>query len=183
MRYLYCPRCGRKLTPRPAGDDGLVPYCDDCGQYWFDSFASCVIVLVANEFREIAMLRQSYLSDEYWSYVAGFITPGETAEQTAFREVREELGLELERLEYGGTFWFSLREQLMHGFIGFVKKADFTLSGEVTGPSGSRRPRPPAACSRRRRRTPSTPCTASICRWWRAPVCCEKKKKSARTVV
>lgn len=131
MRYLYCPRCGRKLTPRPAGDDGLVPYCDDCGQYWFDSFASCVIVLVANEFREIAMLRQSYLSDEYWSYVAGFITPGETAEQTAFREVREELGLELERLEYGGTFWFSLREQLMHGFIGFVKKADFTLSGEV----------------------------------------------------
>ena len=98
MRYLYCPRCGRKLTPRPAGDDGLVPYCDDCGQYWFDSFASCVIVLVANEFREIAMLRQSYLSDEYWSYVAGFITPGETAEQTAFREVREELGLELEQI-------------------------------------------------------------------------------------
>ena len=46
-------------------------------------------------------------------------------------EVKEELGLELDRFEYGGTYWFADHEQLMHGFIGFTRKKDFVLSSEV----------------------------------------------------
>lgn len=122
MRYTYCPQCGKLLIGKSAGDDGEVPYCDNCHKFWFDSFSSCVIILVVNEYHEIAMLRQNYLSDQYWTYVAGYIKPGETTEETAVREVREELGLTLDRLEYGGTYWFAEREQLMHGFIGFTKK-------------------------------------------------------------
>lgn len=109
----------------------MVPYCNQCGRYWFDFFDSCVIILVANEDNEIAMLKQHYLSDIYWTYVAGYMKPGETAEEAARREVQEELGLKIERLEYGGTYWFAQKEQLMHGFIGFVKKSDMTLSQEV----------------------------------------------------
>ena len=131
MRYKYCPECGIKLTDRQAGDDGLVPYCNECQMYWFNTFASCVIVMVVNEFQEIAMLHQSYISDEFETFVAGFMTPGETAEQAAVREVKEELGLEVEHLEYAGTHWFAKREQLMHAFIGYVKKRDFVLSTEV----------------------------------------------------
>ena len=77
------------------------------------------------------MLRQKYLSNQYWTYVAGYIKSGETAEETAVREVREELGLVVDQLEYGGICWFANREQLMHGFIGFTKKADFKPSIEV----------------------------------------------------
>lgn len=131
MHFEYCPRCGQKLKGRPAGDDGLVPFCDVCNQYWFDSFPSCVIILVANEFNEIALLRQSYLSDKYCSFVAGYITPGETAENTAIREVREEIGVELESLKFGGTVWFKKRGQLMIGFIGKAQKQELTLSSEV----------------------------------------------------
>lgn len=131
MHYKYCPECGEKLTDKPAGDDGNVPYCEACQKYWFDSFASCVIMLVANEYKEIAMLKQSYLSGEHWTYVAGYIKPGENAEETAIREIEEELGLKTERLEYAGTYWFQKREQLMHGFVAFTKKADFKLSQEV----------------------------------------------------
>ena len=131
MRYIYCPHCGTKLVQRAAGDDGEVPFCENCSKYWFDSFSSVTIVMVVNEQNEIAMLKQNYLSDTYWTYVAGFIKPGENAEGTAVREVKEELGLDIERLEYAGTYWFSDREQLMHGFIGHTKKADFILSSEV----------------------------------------------------
>jgi len=46
MHYKYCPECGNKLIDKLAGDDGMVPYCGTCGQYWFDTFGSCVIVLV-----------------------------------------------------------------------------------------------------------------------------------------
>ena len=131
MRYIYCPKCGSQLKNKPAGDDGEVPFCDSCGQYWFDSFSSVAIVLVANEHQEIAMLRQNYLSKRYWNYVAGFIKPGETAEETAVREVREELGLSIDHLEFAGTYWFGDRDQLILGFIGLVRKADFSLSVEV----------------------------------------------------
>ena len=133
MHYNYCPNCGTKLIDRQAGDDGAVPYCEHCHRYWFDSFASCVIVMVVNEHREIAMLHQSYLSDEYKTFVAGYMVPGEMAEQTAMREVQEELGLTVEQLEYAGTHWFGEREQLMHAFIGYVRKRPFTLSQEVDG--------------------------------------------------
>ena len=62
MRYVYCPLCGTKLTTKAAGDDGMVPYCAACGRYWFDTFASVAIVMVVNEYGEIAMLKQHYLS-------------------------------------------------------------------------------------------------------------------------
>ena len=131
MRYEYCPKCGAKLIDKAAGDDGMVPYCETCGKFWFDSFASCVIILVANERDEIVLLRQSYMSNEHMNFVSGYITPGETAEEAAFREVQEELGLPLQRLEYAGTWWFGQGDMLMHGFLGTAKKQEFRLSPEV----------------------------------------------------
>ena len=131
MHYKFCPECGSKLTDKEAGDEGFVPYCENCSKYWFDTFASCSIVLVANEFNEIALLTQNYLSNKYKTFVSGYIKPGETAEETAIREVQEEIGISLERLEYGGTHWFSAKGLLMHGFIGYTSKCDFKLSQEV----------------------------------------------------
>jgi len=131
MRYLYCPKCGEKLTGRIAGDDGEVPFCSQCSKFWFDSFSTCIIILVANEHNEIALLRQSYMSDKYASFVSGYISPGENAESTAVREVKEELGIDLEKIEYAGSYWFPKNELLMIGFIGFAKKKEFTLSREV----------------------------------------------------
>ena len=102
MRYKYCPECGRALIDKKAGDDGYIPYCEQCERFWFDYFGSCVIVLVANEYNEIALLQQNYMSTEYMSFVSGYICPGESAEETAMREVEEEIGIKLECLEYVG---------------------------------------------------------------------------------
>lgn len=131
MRYHYCPVCGQKLNEKVAGDDGNVPFCTHCNKYWFDSFASCVIVLVYNEYNEIVLCRQGYLSDQYTSFTSGYIMPGETAEETAVREVKEELGLDIQTLEYAGTYWFAQREQLMHGFLSYVPKAKLVISDEI----------------------------------------------------
>ena len=131
MRYKYCPQCGRDLIERNAGDDGLIPYCTNCEKYWFDSFASCVIIMVINEFEEIVLQKQSYMSGEYWNFVSGYITPGENAEMTALREVKEEIGIELDRLESSGTWWFEEGDMLMHGYVGYTRKQDFVLSQEV----------------------------------------------------
>ena len=130
MRFQYCPQCGQQLSLREAGDDGLTPYCETCGEMWFDMFPSCVIILVANEFHEIALLHEPRLSDR-GIFVSGYITPGESAEEAAKREVREELGLEILELESTGTYWFPMRGQLMHGFIGRTAKKDLVCSPEI----------------------------------------------------
>ena len=69
----YCPECGNKLILKKAGDDGDIPYCQKCQKYFFNKFSVCVIALVVNEFNEIALLKQLYLSDKYCTFPAGYM--------------------------------------------------------------------------------------------------------------
>lgn len=131
MNFKFCAECGAKLILKQAGDDGLVPFCDKCSKYYFDIFPTCVIALVYNEFNEVAVLRQSYLSDKYATFVAGYIHPNENAENSILREIKEELGLDVISLEFVLSNWFSQKEILMLGYFAHVKKADFVLSSEV----------------------------------------------------
>ena len=134
MHFQFCPICGSTLILKEAGDDGMVPYCEPCAKMWFDMFSSCIIALVANEYHEIALLRQPSLSDR-GVFVSGYITPGESAEDAAVREIKEELGLDVEKLESTGTFWFKKRGQLMHGFIANVRKQELICSSEIESAS------------------------------------------------
>lgn len=131
MRFTYCPHCGMKLSSRVLGDEGAMPWCDGCNLPLFDTFSSCIIALVVNEFEEAAILMQDHLSSKYGTLVSGYMKPGESAEDCARREILEELGLELDALEIVKTWWHGKRDQLMIGFVGRAKKADFKLSSEV----------------------------------------------------
>lgn len=131
MHFKYCPECGNKLTGIQAGDDGIVPYCANCGKRWFDTFHNCVIVLVYNEYDEIVLSKQWYLPEQYLSVTSGYMVPGESAEEAAAREVREELGLEIGKPVYAGTYWLEPVDQLLHGFIAYSAKRDLRLSDEV----------------------------------------------------
>ena len=131
MKFKFCPDCGSKLEQKEIGDEGIVPYCTNCNKPLFDMFSTCVIVLVVNEYDEAALLRQSYISDKYYNLVSGYMKPGEYAELTSVREVEEEIGVKLERLDYAGTYWFGRKDMLMIGYIGKAKKCELKLSGEV----------------------------------------------------
>lgn len=133
MKFIHCPQCGEKLTEREIGDEGLVPYCENCRRPWFDMPYACTITLVINEFDEVALLRQDYVSDQHYVCVAGYIKCGERAEETAAREVKEELGLEPETIRYTGSYYFEKKDMLMLAFEAHVKKREFCLSGEVDG--------------------------------------------------
>ena len=133
MRFTYCPDCGKKLIAKEIGDEGKIPYCEGCKRPLFDMFSSCVIVLVTNDSGQVVLLNQNYISTQYCNLVSGYIKPKETAEETAYREVQEEIGLRLSSLDFVGTYWFDKKEQLMIGFIGKTNDRQLTLSGEVDG--------------------------------------------------
>lgn len=131
MRFTYCPHCGMKLTVKEIGDEGLVPFCESCKVPLFDMFSTCVICAVVNEFDEIALLKQSSGGQIRYVCVAGFMKIGESAEEAAVREIKEEINQTVEQICFVRSYPYEQKEMLMLGFEACVKKEQFILSGEV----------------------------------------------------
>lgn len=131
MRFTYCPHCGSELIKKEIGDEGMIPYCTQCKVPLWDMFTTCIICAVVNEENEVALLRQNYVSTTQYVCVAGVMKMGESAEETACREVKEEIGQDVEKLEYIQSYPYDKKEMLMLGYKASVKKKEFVLSGEV----------------------------------------------------
>lgn len=131
MKFTYCPHCGTKAVLREIGDEGMIPYCEQCKVPLWDMFTTCIICAVVNEDKEIALLRQNYVSTTNYVCVAGVMKLGESAEETAAREIEEEIGQKVEELTFVKTYPYEKKEMLMIGFHAKVKKQEFRTSDEV----------------------------------------------------
>ncbi|MGN0386517.1 MAG: NAD(+) diphosphatase [Lachnospiraceae bacterium] len=131
MRFTYCPHCGTELIGKEIGDEGIIPYCNNCNIPLWDMFTTSIIAAVVNEYGEVALLRQNYVSTTKYVCVAGIMKIGESAEETVIREVKEEIGQDVESLEFISSYPYEKREMLMLGYKATVRKKDFKLSGEV----------------------------------------------------
>ena len=130
MRFKHCPTCGQELIEREIGCEGKLPYCDGCKKPWLEMFSACIISVVVNEFDEVALLKQSNDVENNYVCVAGFIQSGENVEETAMREIKEELGLETKSLAYIKSGYYDEKGMLMLGYKAEVKKAEFNVSSE-----------------------------------------------------
>ncbi len=131
MHFTYCPHCGTKLIDKEIGDEGRIPYCEHCNVPLWDMFTTSIITAVVNEQGEVALLRQNYVSTTNYVCVAGIMKMGESAEDTVIREVKEEIGQDVEKLEFIKSYPYPKKEMLMLGYKATVQKKDFLLSGEV----------------------------------------------------
>ena len=131
MHFTYCPHCGKKLIDKEIGDEGKIPYCENCNIPLWDMFTTSIIATVVNEDKEVALLRQNYVSTTNYVCVAGIMKIGESAEETVIREVKEEIGQNVESLKFIRSYPFEKKEMLMLGYKATVKKQNFNLSVEV----------------------------------------------------
>lgn len=131
MHFTFCPHCGTKLEYKEIGDEGQLPYCNQCNIPYWDMFSTSIICAVVNEYNEIALLRQEYVSTSNYVCVAGMIKIGENGEETCKREIKEELGLDATKLSFVNSYYYDKKQLLMIGYRADVIKKDFSLSGEV----------------------------------------------------
>jgi NAD+ diphosphatase len=66
----------------------------------------------------------------YWSVLAGYVEAGESAESAAAREVAEEVGLVVERLDYVRSQAWPESRSLVLGFTATVTAGDPKVDGE-----------------------------------------------------
>jgi len=94
----YCPKCGAAAL-RAVGQKLLR--CGACGFELYLNPAAAVAGIVRDEQgRILVLVRGEDPGRGQWDLPGGFVDPGDTAEEALRREVREEIGLEVQVLRY-----------------------------------------------------------------------------------
>lgn len=132
MKFNYCPNCGKKLNIKYSYDEGGVPYCSEDNILFFDTPKPCVIVAVLKG-EEILLLKQSYIFKDSKVLVSGYVTSGETVEETVAREVKEETGITVDNIKYLGSEFLASKDILMLTFMARYVEGEINKSSEVEG--------------------------------------------------
>ena len=148
-----CEKCGGVSA---ASRGGFVRSCLECGSWMFPRHDPAIIIAVLDPDDRLLLAHQASWPAGRVSVVAGFVEAGESIEQSAAREVGEEVGLRLEAVRYVTSQPWPFPRSLMLSFVGAASGApvpdgveiewarwysrdDFLLatsSGEISHPPG-----------------------------------------------
>jgi len=125
--YKFCPKCGGPLLVKfTEGRDRQV--CATCSFIFYRNPIPAVAIILRNE-QSILLVRRKYEPCQGdWSLPAGFVEWGESPDETAVREAKEETNLDIALQELYGVF--RARGELNYEILLVVYRAEI-LSGEL----------------------------------------------------
>lgn len=98
--YRYCPRCAGKFNTKK---DYLV--CEQCSlQHYFNPKPATAALLVSQDGEYLLVKRAVEPKKGWWDLPGGFVEGMETFEDCTSREINEELGLEIAKWQYVGSY-------------------------------------------------------------------------------
>lgn len=111
--HRFCGACGG-----PTVESAIEPAmeCGACGGRHYPRIAPAAIILIRRG-NEALLARSPGFPPGVYSALAGFVEPGESLEEAAIREVREEVGVEIAGLRYFGSQPWPFPHSLMVGFV------------------------------------------------------------------
>ena len=115
--------CAACATPLLVTQAGWALHCAACGIDVFPRTDPAVIVLVRDAQDRALLGRNVAWPAGRMSTFAGFVEAGESAEAAAHREVLEETGVRLDRVEYLGSQPWPFPRSLMLGYHGWTSSA------------------------------------------------------------
>lgn len=125
---MFCQDCGAKLSLKFCDNEGLVPYCNSCGEFKFPPFKTAVSMTVVNRAQDKILIGKHTNGNNL--LFAGYVKKGESAEKAIVREIREETGLNTIKYRYMCSRYHEPRNVLMLGFIVVVSDGDVKLNTE-----------------------------------------------------
>lgn len=122
--HRHCSRCGAATT---IGEAGHLRHCPADGSDHFPRTDPAVITLVLDESGRALLARGVGWSPGQYALLAGFVEPGESAEQAVAREVMEEVGLRIHHTSYLGSQPHPYPSSLMIGFVARTRDVEVRL--------------------------------------------------------
>jgi NAD+ diphosphatase len=128
----FCGRCGAR-----TGDHTTerAKNCPQCGLLVFPRLSPAVIVAVRKR-DAILLARNRQRSGRMFSIIAGFVEPGESLEDAVRRELREEVGIEVQDLRYFGSQPWPYPDSLMLGFTAEYASGEIDLRDSEIAEAG-----------------------------------------------
>jgi NAD+ diphosphatase len=111
--FAHCPRCGHATEPISSGH---ARRCVFDGSDHFPRLDPAVIMLVTDPDDRCLLARNAQWPQRRVSILAGFVEPGESAEQAVAREVLEEVAISVGDIRYVGSQPWPMPHSLMLGF-------------------------------------------------------------------
>lgn len=109
----FCSLCGSSAGPL-LREWGRI--CSACNAKQFPRISPCAIVLVRRD-DDVLLVRNAAWPVGRYSLAAGFVNIGESLEDCAAREVKEETGIDITKITYVGSQSWPFPSQLMAGFV------------------------------------------------------------------
>ena len=119
----YCGRCGAKTRQLRTE---RAQFCTDCNLITYPRLSPAIVVLIQNGDR-ILLARSPHFPVGMHSLIAGFVEPGESLEQTVYREVLEEVGITIKNLRYVASEPWPFPNSLMCGFVAEYDKGEIAI--------------------------------------------------------
>lgn len=131
MIQKHCFECGTALVERELDGEGVVPYCPECQQFRFPMYNVAVSMIVINEQNGTILLIKQYGKPSF-VLVAGYVNRGEQVEHAVGREIKEETGMTVSRIQFNRTSFFEPSNTLMCNFTAFVKDdSELSTNAEI----------------------------------------------------
>ncbi|HWK91528.1 MAG TPA: NAD(+) diphosphatase [Luteimicrobium sp.] len=112
-RSPRCPHCGE---PTVVTASGWVRRCEAEGLQHFPRTDPAVIMAVVDDADRLLLGRSTAWPEGRFSTLAGFVEPGESAEEAVRREVREESGVDVGEVVFRASQPWPFPSSLMLGF-------------------------------------------------------------------
>ena len=111
-RFQFCPRCATALEERIDHEGRARRSCPACSFIHYDNPTPVVAAIVEHE-GHVILVRSHGWPEDWFGLVTGFLEREEEADAAVLREVREELGLEAELVEFVGIYSFFRMNQII----------------------------------------------------------------------